>query len=512
MVEGVQEGAIRVFKGIPYAAPPIGALRWQTPQPALAWAGVKRADTFSPICPQNGAYPPESPPEPMSEDCLTLNVWSPVGATKLPVMVWIYGGGLENGSGSTPLYAGDKLAQRGVVVVTFNYRLGVLGFLAHPELSKESGNARSGNYGFLDQIAALAWVHRNIAAFGGDPGNVTIFGQSSGSISISALIASPLAKGLFRRAIGQSGGLFEPLELDPGFALAGAELEGESFVRRAGGKSVAALRQLPAEQLLKTRFIPHFNVDGFALTKPPFDAYRDGVQSDVDLLLGTNADEGQFFLDKTNVTVANFNDVLSRDFPGWLVWLSGATPGATDGEARASAAALEGDMRFRWDMWAWARLAAKAGRRNVYFYQFSRTPPFQPADRYHGLGATHGMEMPYVFDHLEQQQVAWMAKDRELASIIPAYWTNFAITGDPNGAGLPRWQDFRGAPNEVMNLGDTIGPRTIPDIGRLERIDQIYGVARFVASNMTAVIASVLALGLAVLVGLFFGVRRLLRR
>jgi para-nitrobenzyl esterase len=513
MVDGVHEGSIRVFKGIPYAAPPLGELRWRAPEPASAWPGVRTADTFSAICPQKGAYPEESPPEPMSEDCLTLNVWTPAAAPtqRLPVMVWIYGGGLTNGSASTPLYAGDRLAARGVVVVTFNYRIGALGFLAHPSLNEESKHGGSGNYGLLDQIAALKWVQRNIAAFGGDPDQVTIFGQSSGAMSVSVLTVSPLAKGLFRRAIAQSGGVFEPVALDPLFTSAGAAQAGERFARRAGAATLADLRRLPGAKLVEVRFHPQFNIDGYALTKSPYDAYAAGAQNKVDLLVGTNADEGQYFLGRTKVTVANLNEVLSRDFPSWLVWFAGATPGSTDAEARASAAAFNGDMRFRWDMWAWARHAA-AGRGRVFFYQFSRMPPFREGDPYYGLGATHGMEMPYVFDHLDHQAVAWTEKDRELASLIPTYWTNFAKTGDPNGATVPRWPEFRSARGQVMILGDTTGPARIPNEDRLERIDAVYAAARFISSNLYAVIGAAIALVSLVIALLVRTIRRRWRR
>jgi para-nitrobenzyl esterase len=217
-VEGVAEGEIVAYKGIPFAAPPVGDFRWREPQPVAPWTGVRNADHFSPVCVQRGIYPDDAPPEPMSEDCLYLNVWTAAGTgqgVRLPVMVWIYGGGLVNGTASTPLYDGAALARRGVIVVTANYRLGALGFLAHPDLTRESSNHLSGNYGLLDQLAALKWIQRNIAAFGGDPANVTVFGQSSGAISISILTVSPLARGLFRRAIAQSGGLFEPIEIAP---------------------------------------------------------------------------------------------------------------------------------------------------------------------------------------------------------------------------------------------------------------------------------------------------------
>jgi para-nitrobenzyl esterase len=230
-------------------------------------------------------------------------------------MVWIYGGALENGSASTPLYAGDSFAKRGVILVTINYRLGVLGFLAINSLSKESAAGVSGNYGLLDQIAALQWVQRNIGAFGGDAQRVTIFGQSSGSISVSALVASPLAKGLFQRAIGESGGLFEPLDLSPGFSLAGAEDNGREFARRLGATTLAELRAKSASDLLNKPFDAHFVLDGYVLKESPFDAYRAHAQNDVDVLVGSNADEGQLFLQKKSVTVANFKDILGADFP-----------------------------------------------------------------------------------------------------------------------------------------------------------------------------------------------------
>jgi para-nitrobenzyl esterase len=427
-------------------------------------------------------------------------------------MVWIYGGALSNGSASAPLYAGDRLAQRGIVLVTCNYRLGVLGFLSHPELNQESTHDSSGNYGLLDQVAALNWVQRNIAAFGGDPDRVTIFGQSSGAISISALVASPLTKGLFRRAIAQSGGLFEPVELDPNFTLAGATEAGELFARRAGAKTIADLRRISAAELLKVPFSPTFKLDGHVLTKAPRDAYAAGEVNAADILIGSTADEGQIFLGDAAVTVESFNEILTSHFPSPLVWAIGPSAGATDAEARASAASFETDMRFRWNMWAWAHYATAAGQSGVYFYQFSRTPPLRAGDRYFGLGATHGMELPYVFDHLDEQDVAWTAKDRELASVIATYWTNFAKTGDPNGDGLPRWPEFKTAPGQVMILGDAIGPTSIPQMDRLQRIGTVYAGAKFVVENLyglgvAALVAAFTMIGLAVVL-----VRRFKRR
>jgi para-nitrobenzyl esterase len=417
----------------------------------------------------------------MSEDCLYLNVWVPEHrqAERLPVMVWIYGGALVNGSATTPLYSGEQLARHRVIVVTTNYRLGVLGFLSLDELRHESIHATSGNYGLLDQIAALDWVHRNIAAFGGDPGVVTVFGQSSGAISISTLVASPLAKGLFQRAIAESGGLFEPVELADGFKPAGAEAAGRRFMSRLNVATVDQLRKMSPEELLKTPFDAHFVIDGFVLNKSPFDAYRDGTQNDVDILVGTNADEGQIFLTKSNITHGNYKATLTADFSGPIVWFAGPSPGDSDSEARAATANFEGDMRFRWDMWTWARLAAAHGTKSAYLYQFSQTPPYVEGNRYHGLGATHGMEMAYVFEHPETIEGNWSDADRRVSAILSAYWTNFAKTGDPNGPDLTRWPNFKSAPDQVMILTDAPELKPVPRLADLHRIDRVYRIARF---------------------------------
>jgi len=520
LLEGVQENGITMFKGVPFAAPPIGALRWRAPQAPAAWSGIRSADKFAPICMQHGSYPEDAPPEPMSEDCLYLNVWVPPRAAgdklpttgKLPVMVWIYGGGLENGSASTPLYAGDMLARKGVIVVTANYRLGVLGFLAHPELSRESPHHVSGNYGLFDQLAALGWVHRNIAAFGGDPERVTVFGQSSGSISISELVVSPLAKGLFQRAIGESGGLFEPVELGSGFKLADAEQIGEAFAAKTGAHTLQALRAIPAAQIIKARFNPHAVIDGYALPLAPYDAYREGQQNDVDLLIGSNASEGRLFLADQPITAANLNRQLGNDFSSLIVSLIGPGTATSDQQARTLFVAFEGEMRFGWDMWAWARLQADAARRHVFLYRYTQRSPYRPGDKYFGWGASHGMEMPYVFDHLDQQALPWTAQDRQLAWVMSSYWTNFARSGDPNGPGLPTWPPFTATHPQAMQLGATLAPGAIPDVVDLQRIDRLYWTARFVVRNADALIA-VIALGvLALIVVVVRYIRRRFRR
>ena len=504
LVEGVQENGATVFKGIPFAAPPVGRLRWRSPEAPAPWLGVRIADRFSPVCVQRGAYPEDSPPEAMSEDCLYLNVWIPAGArnARLPVMVWIYGGGLANGSASTPLYAGDALSRRNVIVVTANYRLGALGFLAHPDLTRESARRVSGNYGLLDQLAALGWVKQNIAAFGGDPANVTVFGQSSGSIAISALIASPLARGLFQRAIGQSGGLFEPLDAAPEFKLEGAEQVGRAFAGRFGAPSLQALRALPASGIVAQPFHPQPNIDGYVLNETPYEAFAQGRQNVVDILIGSNEGEGLYFAGSRKIGANNLLDELKRDFPSFIVSLIGPETPADDNEARAAFVAFEGDMRFGWDTWAWARLHAAAGNRKTFFYRFSRTPPGEE-------GATHGAEMHYVFDHLDLKARAWTETDRRLAQTMASYWTNFARNGDPNGTGLPHWPAFTQSGASALLIGDDIRVGAVPNQASLAAIDQVYWAARVVL-NYGYVIAGIA--GLVVLALLWWIAAFLLRR
>lgn len=474
LVAGVDQNGVTAFKGLPYAAAPVGALRWRAPEPPASWSGVRAADRFAPICPQTGAYPEDSPPEPMSEDCLYLNIWAPADArpeAPLPVMVWIHGGGLLNGSGSNPLYAGDALSRRGVIVVTLNYRLGALGFLAHPELTAEAPQKISGNYGHLDQIAALQWVKRNIAAFGGDPANVTVFGQSSGSISISALIASPLAKGLFNRAIGQSGGLFEPLDAAPEFKLAGAEEVGAAFAGRMKAASIDDLRAAPATEIAAQRFYPQANIDGYFLTETPYETFAKGRQNEVEALVGSNESEGLYFIAGRDITAANMTGELNRDFPSSIVSLVGPKAPADDRAARAAFIAFESDMRFGWNMWAWARLNAAGGRR-AYLYRFAATPPGEE-------GASHGAEMRYLFDHPGTDGREWTGKDRALAGAIGTYWTNFAKTGDPNGDGLAAWPQFTASDERALLIGDEIAAGAVPNAQSLSSIDRLYAAVRF---------------------------------
>jgi para-nitrobenzyl esterase len=483
-LQGVRMGAVTVFKGVPFAAAPVGLLRWREPQPVARWEGVRRADAFAPACMQTGVSMPGETPPTVSEDCLYLNIWTSAkrAGARLPVMVWIPGGGFTNGSASMPLYWGDRLARKGVIVVTTAYRLGPLGFLAHPELTRESAHGVSGDYGLLDQIAALRWVQRNIGAFGGDPGRVTIFGQSAGAMSVSLLMSSPLAKGLFQRAIGESGAVFEPLEIAPNYRLANAEQDGVAYAASLGAHSLTELRALPAADLLKGAAfsVSHPLVEPYVLPQAPYDAFRDGQQNDAPILIGFNAEEARAFIDVGAVKAATFASDLPGFFPPPLkspAFLA-AWPHATDSAARLARVEFETDLRFGWDMWAWARLQAQAGRSTAYVYRFDHQPPFPAGSPQAGWGAGHSAELWYVFDHLGQQAWPWTASDRRLATLMSSYWTNFAKTGDPNGPGLPPWPRFAGPDGRVLHLDDPVSTGRFPTTPGLKAIDQLYSLAR----------------------------------
>jgi para-nitrobenzyl esterase len=482
-ISGVLANGLRVYKGIPFAAPPVGDLRWRPPVHAAPWTGTRKADAFAPACMQVGVSMPGETTPAVSEDCLYLNIWTPAEAKTapehLPVIVWIYGGGYINGSASMPLYWGDRLAQKGVVVVTISYRLGPLGFLALPELTRESPHHSSGNYGLMDQIAALEWIQRNIAAFGGDPKCVTIAGQSSGSISVSILMVSPLAKGLFQRAIGESGGLFEPLQLAPKYVLANAEHDGEKYAVSLGAASLQQLRQLPASQLTgNASGIVHPVIDPYVLPLSPYEAFTSGQQNDVALLIGSNADEARALVDVSHDTAATFDSDLEHSVGQLPPALVAAYPHATDEEARQAQLGLERDLRFGWDMWAWARLQAGTGKSPVFYYSFRQQPPFPAGSVYAGWGASHFAELWYVFDHLDQSPWNWTAADRKLAEEMSSYWVNFARSGDPNGPGLPPWPAFTNAESKVQYLGDPIIVGSVANIHGLSVFDAVYSTVR----------------------------------
>ena len=482
------DGSIRVYKGIPYAAAPAGDLRWTAPRPAASWEGVRDATAIGPHCVQGPIFGDITFSQPASEDCLNLNVYTPAkgAGDRLPVMVWIHGGGFQAGAGPEPRHGGDAFAREGVVLVTFNYRLGVFGFLAHPELTRESPHNASGNYGLLDQIAALGWVRENIAAFGGDPGNVTIFGESAGSFAVSALMASPLADGLFHKAIGESGAFFTAGggTLAPR-TLADAEQHGLKFAAAAGAGSLAALRARPADELLKTalKTQPWFSpiVDGHVLPQDPYATYTAGKQARVPLLAGWNADEIRMavVLAPQKPTAESFAAQTRQRYGSHAGAVLKAYPASTDAEALESAAALASDMFIGYSTWKWIEVHAATSGQPVYRYSFDRKIPVAPGTKVNGvpatsrdIGARHAGEIEYVFGTLDSiANVPWEESDRRLSDAMTTYWANFARTGNPNGSGVPEWPRFDGGSCRVLHLDETI--RAVPEQGRVryETID-----------------------------------------
>ena len=450
VVEGKEDGAVHSFLGIPYAAPPVGDLRWKPPVAAAKWTGVRKATDFGPHCMQGKVFGDMNFRDSGgSEDCLSLNVWVPAkpSAAKLPVMVWIYGGGFVAGTTSEARQDGTPLAQQGVIVVSMNYRLGVFGFLVHPELAKESGRNAAGNYGLLDQLAALQWVHENIAAFGGDAGNVTIFGESAGSFSVSAQMASPLAKGLFQKAIGESGAAFFSggLSFEPLLVREGKDVK--SVSSKLGVSTLAELRAVPAEKLLEVfgkpgpdgfAFGP--DVDGYFLPEPVPAIFAAGKQNDVPLLAGWNHDEGSFEIafSPQKPTADSLKAGAQKEFGEKAAEALKLYPIDTDEHVQRSALDFAGDQFIAFSTWAWMESQSKTGKQPIYRYRFDLGPPADPKGPQ--LGAFHSAEIEYVFGQLDSKAgVAWRADDRQLSEAMQKYWANFARSGDPNGAGLPKW-------------------------------------------------------------------------
>jgi para-nitrobenzyl esterase len=471
-ITGAQEAGIWSFKGIPYAAPPVGDLRWEPPQPVTSWTEPRSCTSFGAACPQ-----PKSGElfyldvGPTSEDCLYLNVWSPArsGIERLPVMVWIHGGSFTTGAGSMAIYGGQNLAKRGVVVVTINYRLGPLGFLAHPALSAGSDLGVSGNYGLLDQIEALRWVQRNVSAFGGDPARVTVFGESAGAISILDLLVSPLAEGLFQAAIVESGIL-----LDLGFgvsttgSLQEAEQAGAAYARRLGvdpaGDAAAQLRALTtdqllaqaggAETLLDTGLTWKPVADGVVLPDLPTRLWSDGRQTKVPLLIGSNKDEGNAFLQGLAIPPALYEAYMRRIFGPYGDEALALYPVQQSQDVMPALSRMLTEVGFA----STARFAAGAmsGPPTTpspsYLYEFTRVPLGNP------LGAFHAVEIPYVFGNADLFSSLGKLEqaDYDLSAVIMGYWTRFAATGDPNGEAAPLWPQYAPDTDEHLELGDTI--------------------------------------------------------
>jgi para-nitrobenzyl esterase len=488
LVQGMIEDGVTIYKGIPFAAPPLGGLRWRAPQPAASWTGVRNADKFAPACMQVPITFEALGMEkvPVSEDCLYVNVWTPAKSPreKLAVMVWIYGGGFTAGGTSISAYNGAKLAKKGVVLVSIAYRLGAFGFMAHPELTAEQGG-HSGNYGLLDQIAGLAWVKHNIAAFGGDASRVTIFGESAGGISVSMLSASPLAKGLFRGAISESGGNFGPERQTAGEggafvdSLATAEKNGAAFLTKLGAASIADARLRSAEEILKNSppglgaAWPIF--DGYVLLGDQYKLYQDKRYNDTAVLIGSNSDEGALFV--ASATAEGYQKQIHAGYGEYADKILAAYPGGTDSEALRSSRDMFRDATFAWPTWAWARLQAKTGHGKVYVYYFSHRPPYPNLPLFKDWGAAHGGEIQYVFENFPAAMPP-TASDRALSDEISSYWVNFAKTGDPNGTGLPRWPAFTNTSAQAMNLDDPSKAIDVPNLQKLEVLDGYFAWRR----------------------------------
>jgi len=448
---------VRVFKGIPYAAPPVGDLRWRSPQPAAKWDGVRKADQFGPVCMQ-GRGPNANGPAP-SEDCLYVNVWTGAKAAneKRPVIVWTYGGGFTSGAGSEARYDGEMLARKGVVVVTYNYRLGVFGFLAHPELDKESDHHTSGDYAMQDFAAVLHWVQRNIAGFGGDPSRVTIDGESAGAMLVSAMVGSPEGKGLFRRAISQSGA-WMGIGIGRMTTHEQALESGEKLAQGLGATSLADLRAKSAADLMRARGgAAGISVDGWYVPEDLSMTFAKGKENDVDILVGSNRDEGTFFARPgSTVTAEQFESRAKQRYGDLAANFEKVYPVTNDTEAAAAQLAGTRD-EMGWHMRTWAHLQEKKGRDKAYLYFFSRVPPTPPGRA--SRGATHTAELSYMFNNL-LPGTPWTDEDRKLADMMSSYWVNFAANGNPNGKGLPEWPMYSAKSDQAMVLGDTVSVGT----------------------------------------------------
>ncbi|WP_372776166.1 carboxylesterase/lipase family protein [Mangrovibacterium sp.] len=475
-IQGIVTDSMQVFKGVPFAAPPVGDLRWKAPQPVGKWDGIKQTTEYATAPIQGG-----NPPSGKSEDCLYLNVWTPAKSDKekLPVLVWIYGGGFTFGSTSEPGYDGEKLAKKGVVLVSIAYRVGQLGFLAHPDLTAESLDHVSGNYGVLDQIAGLRWIKDNIAQFGGDPDKVTIFGESAGGISVSMLCASPLAKGLFQGAISESGGSFGPTRPTtyPGEnmkTLKQAEAEGVEYVKSYGALSIAELRKMDAESFIPAGWTMPGGwpiVDGYVIPDDQYKLYQAGKYNDVPVLIGYNSDEGASFspgrtpeeyVSGVKARYGKFADALIEAYP------------VGENSVPKTARDLARDAAFGWQTWSWARLQSQTGNSKVYYYYFDQHPDFPEDSPRYGYGSPHGQDVGYVFMNFNPNDPNTTQSDLALSETMGTYWTNFAKYGNPNGEGVPEWPAFSDENPKVMYLGPTpqVGP--VPSENSLKVLDEYF--------------------------------------
>jgi para-nitrobenzyl esterase len=448
------QNGVQCFKGLPYAAPPVGKLRWKPPQPVEPWKGVRSVDKFGFNAPQRVIFPDIDPfAVGVSEDCLYLNVWTPDTADKKhAVLFYIHGGGFAVGAASEPRYDGSWLASQGIVVVTANMRLNALGLLAHPGLSAETGS--SGNFAMLDLVAALQWVKRNISVFGGDPDRVTIAGESAGSMFVSMLMASPLAKGLFHGAIGESGAQF-PTPERPMPKLVDAEKRGLAFAKQLGASTADDLRAVPVEKILDAHpgigFWPI--VDGHFLAETPEAIFKSGRQADVPLLAGWNKDEGaNFDMLNWNKKAPRFEDIVKLTLPGHAESVFALYP-KTDPKSPRE---LGGDLIINNGTWRWLESQRATGKADVFRYRFDRAPKMPKGkgwfDGVPNPGAFHSCEIPYVFNTLGVFPWLTNEDDQRVADMFGTYVVNFVKTGNPNGTAVPAWPSYRDAKRPVLNI------------------------------------------------------------
>lgn len=483
-ISGAVVAGVSEFKGIPFAAPPLGALRWKAPQPVTPWSGVRRTTAFGPACLQDPTMANRmAPGVSLSEDCLYLDVWTPAKSPseRLPVIAWIYGGGFTGGMTSAPLYDGTHFAQKGVVFVSISYRVGALGFLAAPALSRESGHG-SGNYGLLDQIAGLEWIQRNIAEFGGDPSKVTLLGHSAGAFSVSILAGSPLAKGLFRAVIAESGANFMPPESSPWAGgtiptLRMAERGGRRWLKSLGANTLAEARALPAATIIaaqRRKRAPRFwpPVDGYVIKGDQYRLWSEGRFNDTPIIVGDVSDEAAGFGTHKTEPAAFISEVR-RGYGKHADAILAVYPHATEAEATRSATQLRSDTTFDWGQYTWARLESTDGRHKAFVYWFDRPTARDPN------GSSHGQEVAYVFGNLGVGgRPPPTESDRVISEQMQSYWVNFAKGGDPNGPGLPTWPAFTPESPLVMRMGVDPGPAPIPHQDRLKVLDAYYAWRR----------------------------------
>ncbi|MBL7817395.1 MAG: carboxylesterase family protein [Saprospiraceae bacterium] len=479
-VEGhLTEGGIRAFKGIPFAQPPVGNLRWKAPQPVQNWEGIRKCTTFS-ASPMQASPAPFMfwssefliPKEPISEDCLYLNVWTKAKkeSEKRPVLVYIYGGGFRSGGSACPIYDGEAMAKKGVIFVSFNYRVGVFGFLAHPELTAESDYKASGNYALLDMIAALKWVQKNIVAFGGDPKNVTIAGQSAGAFAVNYLVASPLAKGLFQKAIAESGGSFHANPLRPNVDMRGAEEMGMRFSKSLICNNLVELRSKSAEDIQKAQGgLSAPITDGYVMPESIYDIFKKGKQNDVATIVGWNEDDR---VSGPPQKAEIFKEQIQKRFGVLSDAFLKAYPADTEEQAAYSQMAMGRDEIFGFQDYTWAKMQTQTGKSKVYVYNFNRKLPAHTPETQ--FGAFHSGEIVYAYNNLHTLNRPWETVDKDIAEKMSSYWVNFAKKGNPNGKNLPQWAVYEPNTEGVLIIDKVIVTKPLPTKNQMMFWEQYF--------------------------------------